>query len=127
VGQDRPSRPLRPVQDREMTSTTSSNPPQFHLCVLYRWKPHIGAERRAYQIAKIRWLLTQSVPGLADIRFGPRACAHPAQAERWHDAAVMIFATHQDYIAFGTSSAHDVVAGELVADLEDLQFLGFTG
>jgi len=106
-----------------MNATT----PRFHLMIQYDWKAHIGAERRLYHVRKILGLLEKRVPGLLDLRFGPRLCAHPADMNTWDDAAVMVFGSHQDYIDFGTSAAHDEVAFELVADLERIQYIGFTG
>jgi hypothetical protein len=101
--------------------------PRFHLMIQYDWKPHIDAERRTYHVQKILGLMGMQVPGLLDLRFGPRLCAHPGEMNSWDDAAVMVFASHQDYVDFGTSTAHDSVAFELVADLDRIQYIGFTG
>ncbi len=100
---------------------------RFQLMVLYDWKPGIDAERVAHHARRIRALATL-VPGLIDVRFGPRLCGHPAaDAQGWDHAAVMVFARHQDFIAFGPTKAHDDVATELVADLERISYVGFEG
>ena len=101
--------------------------PRFQLMVLYDWKPHIGPERIAWHAAKIRALPT-IVSGLIEVRFGPRQCGHPDEDTRgWDHAAVMVFRRHEDFVAFGPTRAHDDVATELVADLERISYVGFTG
>lgn len=100
---------------------------RFHLMVLYDWKPGVEPERVAYHAAKIR-ALPSLVPGLIEVRFGPRLCGHPDEDARgWDHAAVMVFRRHQDFIAFGPTAAHDGVAIELVADLERISYVGFEG
>ena len=104
--------------------TTTS---RFQLMVLYDWKPHIGEERIAHHARKIR-ALPALVPGLIEVRFGPRLCGHPEDDTRgWDHAAVMVFARHEDFIAFGPTPAHDEVAIDLVADLERISYVGFAG
>ena len=95
--------------------------------VLYDWKAGIGPERIAFHAAKIR-ALPALVPGLIEVRFGPRQCGHPeGETSGWDHAAVMVFARLEDYAAFGPTKAHDDVAIELVADLERISYVGFTG
>ncbi len=98
----------------------------FHLLIQYDWKPSVSGERRAYHAGKIRGLATR-VPGLLDVRFGPRHLGHPQETSSWDDAAVMVFQHQDDYARFGTSPVHDEVAAELMADLERITYVGFTG
>ncbi|MBA3846886.1 MAG: Dabb family protein [Planctomycetes bacterium] len=100
---------------------------RFQLMVLYGWKPGIDAQRIAHHARKIRALATV-VPGLIEVRFGPRLCGHPqAETDGRDHAAVMTFARHEDFAAFGPTKAHDDVAFELVTDLERISYVGFAG
>lgn len=100
---------------------------RFHLLVRYDWKPGIGPERIAVHAARIRDLPAR-VPNLLSARFGERCCGHPAEvAAGWDHAAVLVFARHADFVAFGSTPAHDAVATELVADLERIEYVGFEG
>jgi len=99
----------------------------FQLIITYDWKPEVTPARRQYHVDKIRALLTKGVPGLLELRIGPRSLGHPAETASWDHGAVMVFSHEQDYISFGSTKAHDDVAFELVADLERIQYIGFTG
>lgn len=110
-----------------MTPSDARPGTRFQLMVLYDWKPGVTAERIAIHAARIR-ALPELVPGLLAVRFGPRCCGHPAvDTDGWDHAAVMTFGSHQDFIAFGPTKAHDDVAVELVADLERISYVGFEG
>jgi hypothetical protein len=99
---------------------------RFHLLVRYDWKAGVGAERVAYHAAKICGLPSR-VPNLLDARFGERRLGHPAATAEWDHCATLVFGSAEDYAAFGRSAVHDEVAAELLADLERIEFVGFTG
>ncbi|HYE07463.1 MAG TPA: Dabb family protein [Planctomycetota bacterium] len=106
---------------------TTAHGTRFQLMVLYDWKAGIDAQRIAVHAQRIR-ALPSLVPGLIEVRFGPRLCGHPqGESEGWDHAAVMVFARHADFVAFGATRAHDDVAIELVADLERISSVGFAG
>jgi hypothetical protein len=97
----------------------------FDLLVLYRWKPGVAPDRIDFHLKKIRAMNGQ-VPGLLDVRIGPRTLGFGPAAEGITHACVMSFAQQADYAAFGTSPIHDDIAPALVADLAELTAVGFT-
>ena len=95
----------------------------FTLLILYEWKPGISAQRIEHHLAKIR-ALAGRVPGINDVRVGPRTIAFGPDAQRWTHAGLMTFRDQSDYETFGRSAAHDEIAPELVADLQNLLAVG---
>jgi hypothetical protein len=98
----------------------------FTLLVLYEWKPHITPERIEVHFTRIRGL-AGNVPGLIEVRVGPRTFGFgPTGSEKWTHAGLMVFERQSDYAAFGKSAAHDAIAPDLVADLANLLAVGMT-
>ena len=106
---------------------SESSATRFQLVVLYDWKPGVTPARIAWHADRIR-ALPRAAPGLIEARFGPRLCGHPeAETRDWDHAAVLVFDRHADFIALGPTAAHEAVANELVADLERISYVGFSG
>lgn len=95
----------------------------FTLLIFYEWKPGISAQRIEHHFTKIR-ALPQSVPGMIDVRVGPSTISFGPDAQRWTHAGIMTFNKQSDYESFGRSAAHDEIAPQLVADLENLLAVG---
>jgi hypothetical protein len=99
-------------------------PPMFDLMVLYEWKPGTTPQRVEHHFRKIR-ALAGKVPGLSAIRVGPKTMGHGPGVEAYTHGCVMTFDSQDDYNRFGRSPEHDGIAPELVADLQNIFFLGF--
>ncbi len=95
----------------------------FELMILYHWKPDIAPERIEQHLNRIR-KLPGRVPNLLRVSVGPRTLGFGAGSEHFTHAGIMTFRHQSDFEAFGTTPAHDEIAPELVADLQNLLAVG---